>query len=236
MGGVASDGASAKFPIPWSTDFENGFCDYGSVDGHCYDNPDDGSASHELVDAPVRAGHHAAAFSVDAARKSHTRCFLEGKLPERAYYSAWYLVPTVHKVNDIWNLIHLQVHRQSHRSPGTFETLWDVLLENDNSGGLRLALKGHAGDSNTYSAVPGEIPSIPIGEWFHIEMYLKLASDQTGEIALYQNGMRYLQAAGIKTDFDDSVGGQWYVGNLAYSLDPPQSTVYVDDVSVRETR
>lgn len=236
-GNPTTDGTAAvEFPIPWRTGFEDGFCDYLRVRGHCYDNPS-GSAWHELVDAPVRAGSRAAAFSVNAGRDTHTRCFLEGKLPEQAYYGAWYFVPTVHKVNDIWNLIHFQVHRQSHRAPSNFETLWDVLLENDASGGLRLSLKGRPVVEGEYWQVPGEIPPpIPIGEWFHIEVYLKLASDMTGEIALYQNGKLYLQATGIRTDFDDSMLGQWYVGNLAYSLDPPQSTVYVDDVTVSKTR
>jgi hypothetical protein len=250
LGGSASAGSAGasnsagsgafipEFPLPWGTGFEDDFCDYLRVNGQCYDNPGE-SAWHELVGSPVRFGRRAAAFSVKAGRDTHTRCFLEGKLPEEAYYGAWYFVPTVHKVNDIWNLIHFQVRRRSHRSPQTFETLWDVLLENDDAGGLRLALKGRPVVEGEYWQVPWEIqkiPGIPIGEWFHIELYLKLTSDITGEISLYQNGTRLIHAAGIRTDFEDSMLGQWYVGNLAYSLDPPQSTVYVDEVTVARTR
>lgn len=224
-----------EFPLPWATGFEDGFCDYLRAGGYCYDNPAD-SAWHELVDTPVRSGRRAAAFGVTAGRDTHTRCYLEGKLPAQAYYSAWYFVPKVHKVNDIWNLIHFQAQRQLRRSPGGFETLWDVLIENNDTGGLHLVVKGRSVVEGEYWQVPGETPTIPIGEWFHIELYLKLASDSTGEIALYQNGKLYLQKTELKTDFDDSMLGQWYVGNLAYALDPPQSTVYVDDVSVRRTR
>jgi hypothetical protein len=34
---------------------------------------------------------------------------------------------------------------------------------------------------------------------------------------------------------DDTDWGQWYVGNLATSVLPPTSTVYVDDVTIGPT-
>jgi hypothetical protein len=34
---------------------------------------------------------------------------------------------------------------------------------------------------------------------------------------------------------DDTDWGQWLVGNYAEALAPPESTVYVDDVTIRAT-
>jgi hypothetical protein len=61
-------------------------------------------------------------------------------------------------------------------------------------------------------------------------MFLKRASDATGEVQVYQDGVSVLHQIGIITD--DSAWAQWYVGNLATNLTPPESTIYVDDVSI----
>ena len=66
-----------------------------------------------------------------------------------------------------------------------------------------------------------------------MQFYLVRAADPTGEVALYQDGELLLDQTNILTD--DSSVGQWYVGNLATGLTPSESTLYVDDVSIRAT-
>jgi len=51
---------------------------------------------------------------------------------------------------------------------------------------------------------------------------------------LYQDGVPIQEATGIVTDADDV--HQWNVGNLATGLEPADSTIYVDDVTIRERR
>jgi hypothetical protein len=77
-------------------------------------------------------------------------------------------------------------------------------------------------------------PPIPIATWFRIELYVRRAADDTGELALYQDEELVFRATDIVTD--TSTWGQWYVGNLANALMPAESTVYVDDVMIRATR
>jgi hypothetical protein len=74
-------------------------------------------------------------------------------------------------------------------------------------------------------------PAVPIGSWFHVEFRLLRARGMTGEYALYQDRTLLLEETGIVTDQYDV--HQWYVGNWADALTPPESTVYVDDVTVR---
>jgi hypothetical protein len=74
------------------------------------------------------------------------------------------------------------------------------------------------------------VPPIPIGQWFHIEVYFKRAKDATGTLALLQDGTMAVNLTGLVTDPTD--WGQWYLGIWADSLTPPASTIYVDDVSV----
>jgi hypothetical protein len=75
---------------------------------------------------------------------------------------------------------------------------------------------------------------IPIQAWFQLELHLKRAADATGEVALYQDGQLLIDQKGLRTD--DTSWGQWYVGNYADALTPPDFTLYVDDVTIRGTR
>src|SRR6187551_76969 len=94
--------------LPWSTSFENGFCDYAVASGYCYG---DTRASFEIVSSPVHSGNSAAAFNIvvdDAFDGLQARCVRHGQLPEAAYYSAFFFIPSAPTFANNWNLIHFQ--------------------------------------------------------------------------------------------------------------------------------
>jgi hypothetical protein len=221
--------AGGSFAFPWSTGFESGFDDYSAGGGSCYAN---GSASYEIVDTPVHSGQHAAAFTIiaDGTMSSTTsRCVREGVLPQQAYYGAWYYVPSANTIIALWNLLHF--HGGNSSSDTGLHGLWDVSLAANGTGGLRLSVyEFPLGNAQGNTPDMSGAPAIPIGSWFHIEMFLKRASDATGEVQVYQDGVSALHLAGLVTD--DSKWGQWFVGNLAANLNPPTSKVYVDDVTI----
>lgn len=222
--------AGNSFEFPWSTGFEDGFCDYSPGSGFCFAT---GVASFQIVTSPVHSGQYAAAFSVTTGSDagSQVRCVRQGALPVEAYYGAWYYIPSLSTNSAVWNLFHFQ----GGAGPGdTLHGLWDISLINNDSGGLRLVvyqfpITGAAGGTPAMSSTP----AIPIGRWFHIRIFIKRASDATGEVQVFQDDVSVLHLTGIITD--DSGWGQWYVGNLANNLSPPESTLYVDDVSITDT-
>jgi hypothetical protein len=65
--------------------------------------------------------------------------------------------------------------------------------------------------------------------------FLKQARDATGEVIVYQDGAAIFRLTNVITD-NSSVWSQMYVGNLADNLDPPESTLYVDDMSISAMR
>ena len=219
------DGTVDPIAAPWSAGFENGFCDYGRVAGFCYA---DESASFELVRSPVRSGNFAAAFTLasDATGGAQVRCVREGVLPRAAYYGAWYYIPAFLENTGNWNLFHFQGG-----APSALHGLWDVSVRSTPDGELFLQLFDFFAGT---SRVAEGSPPVPLAAWFHIEMYFERAADMTGRIELYQDGELLLTLADLTTD--DTDWGQWYVGNLADALMPPESTVYVDDVTIRTTR
>jgi hypothetical protein len=62
---------------------------------------------------------------------------------------------------------------------------------------------------------------------------LKRASDSTGRIALYQDGVLLFDRMNLKSDASKFT--QWYVGDFADGATPANSSLYVDDMSIRAT-
>jgi hypothetical protein len=222
-GAAGAEGTADSFALPWSTGFESGFCDYEDGRGPCISN---GSSHYSLVSEPVHSGDFAAAFTVNATGNGgQARCIREGSLPAAARYGAWYYVPVLAKNQGLWNLIHFQGDNEDHGGH-----LWDVSLGDNDSGDLCLVVFNYWLDLPDQS----KNPPIPIGTWFHIEMYLKRATDETGEVIVYQDGVVIFQLTNVETD-NSSSWTQWYVGNLADNLDPIDSTLYVDDITISAT-
>jgi hypothetical protein len=214
--------------VPWATGFENQVdCDYKEVAGSCYGYP---PASFRVVASPVHSGQFAAEFTVltgtDAGAQPQGRCIREGVFPAEAYYGAWYYIPESATNMGLWNLFHFVGGNDNHG-------LWDVSLVNGSTDGSTGALNLHV--FGFLNKTVGDGPPIPIATWFHIVFYWKRARDKSGEVALYQDGTRVVDLTNIVTTDADSGQGQWYVGNLASALQPPRSTVYVDDITIRAT-
>ncbi len=230
--GVGADGGATStdpITVPWDTGFENGFCDYTKVAGWCYRWP---PIAFRLVDHPVHSGQYAAEITVvtgtDGGDLPQGRCVRSGVLPAEAYYGAWYFLPKATTNKGLWNLIHFG-SPDSTAQP----SMWDVSLTN-RTDGLSLELWSPFLPSSDARFSP----PVPIGRWFHVVLYLKRAKDSTGAVALYlgddQLGdQKVAEFTNLVTDDADQV--QWYVGNLASLTDPPECTVYLDDITIRPT-
>ena len=212
----------------WSTSYESGFCDYVAREsGHCYGRPD---SSFDIATTPVHSGRRAAAFTVDtdAPDGEHTRCFREGEFPDDAIYGAWFYLPAAANVDrQNWNLMHVQSEA---RSETDAHHLWDVSLENAGDGAVALYVRDFLQEGAPTKGPEPRVP-VPIGEWFQVEVRWKRSKVEEGVMALYQDGQLLWSESDRITD--DSDWAQWYVGNLATSLPPEASTIYVDDVTIR---
>lgn len=225
-GSGGSSSSSTSFPLHWSTSFENGWCDFYDGRGEFAES---GERTKDVVTEPVHSGSFAAAFTVNTTNVGQMRCARQGLLPSEAKYGVWYFVPKLARLAEskaIWNLLHFRGDNAEN-----FGHLWDVSLVNNASGDLRLEV------FNYWVKLPDQsrAPAIPIGAWFHIEFYWKRAADETGEVTVYQDGVAVFQVTNVQTD-NSSGSVQWLVGNYAHLLDPVESTVYVDDVTIDSPR
>jgi len=231
-GGTSDGGAGPAdtdpVAMPWSTGFEEGFCDYTKVAGYCY-----GDDPYVLVTEPHHlGGRFSAEFKVKGGGLEQTRCVRQGVLPEAAYYGAWYFIPEpLTDPGTAWNLFHFA---GGDSSGPRLPALWDVhLAKIPQTEDWELVVYDPVSPppDNTYrSADPKRVP---FGKWFHIELFLKRASDNTGEIALYQDGVQLFEHVNLRSDA--SKFSQWYVGDWAEDATPADSSLFVDDVSIRAT-
>lgn len=217
----------ASVVLPWSTGFEDGFCDYASPTGFCLEI---GSSSITLATSPVHSGQYAAEYTVDSAPDgggSEARCVEEGVFPPEAYFGAWYYVPNLAQNSGVWNLFHFASDVPLPNSAQFGR--WDVSLINLSDGGpLYLVLYDFVNSVAKHASSP-----IPIGQWFHLEVYFKAAKDTTGQLQMLFDGLPVVTMTGIPTLGSNDTGwGQWFVGNYATALLPPLSTVYVDDITI----
>lgn len=215
-------GKDLPVTLEWSTSFEDGFCGYSDATGFCYSDPD---AAYRLVEFPAHSGRRAAAFDITTEGTktgAQTRCVREGLLPDEAVYGAWFYIPSGTTNNGNWNLMHFRGG-----SDAGLRGLWDVSVTTTD-GVLRPFVRGFSvGVLN-----PADDVTLPTDEWFALHFRLRRDATPAGYVALYLNRELVLEQSELVTD--DSNWGQWYVGNLASDLNPPESTIYIDDVEIRE--
>ena len=238
--------SDAAVPLPtdpvlvgWHTGFENDFCDFEQAGGYCVEDP---QASNRIVTSPPpHGGKFAAAFTVNDSNGAgyQSRCVRQGALPTAAYYGAWYYFPTLVVNPRSWNLFHfrggdaanVRSDLQGEDQAGSdVHSLWDVSVENDGNGGLRAFVFEF---SSMTTHTPTNAPPFPVGQWVHVQFYFKRAANAKGEVALYQDGKQLLDLTGVVSD--DSNWGRWYVGDYSKGLQPPDSTIFVDDVSIDDS-
>jgi hypothetical protein len=218
-----SGGESGSDPdlvaMPWSSGFEHP-CEFQQLHRRCYA---DAQGSFQAVTSPVRSGKLAEAFTVNTSTDlAQARCIIEGQQPATAYYGAWYYLPVSATSKGNWNLFHFRTG-----TPDVTHALWDVSLVPTSDDQFQLHIYDFLRNKGVSAA---DLPTVPLGSWFHIEFYLKRAADATGEVALFQDSEQILGLKDLITD--DADWGQWYVGNLARDLMPEPTTVYVDDVGI----
>lgn len=219
--GAAAPDASTDIIFPWSTSFEEGLCGYVRPMGFCYRK---GIATYEIVTAPVHTGKFAVALTTYNEEGTQARCLRQGTFPTSAYYSAWFYVPSPPIESGVINLIHFS---GDNAPSANGHGLWDVSLGQTSTGQFKLSVYDFI--TKRGRALTGDSP-VPTDTWFHLVVYLKRASDATGELTLYQDDKAVLHLTGLVTD--DSNWGQWLVGSYATGLSPSKATIYVDDVSI----
>lgn len=220
--------------VLWTARFESGtFAEWtdsgGSADAR---SPNTIQVSTQLAHEGGFSAKLAVSTPTAGAQQSASFA-LSGVLPDEAYYSAWYYLPSRVSVGVFWILMKFRVRRVA-TDASTDDELYDLNLKTLPSGDMSLRLYSHRPGGDVPLDVPD--PIVPVGRWFQIEAFYRNVPDATARITFWLDEQRIVDVAGRPTGAVSSSWVGWNVCSIAENLNPAAADLYVDDVAVSRTR
>jgi hypothetical protein len=236
VAGSASSPPNDVLPEPgalvWSTDHEDGSINDWLRGGTFYGGEYHwGDVSFDVVEPAGRGGGLGLAIRIDTAFQGEPsqgvrlfRRMEEGP----AFYTAWFRLDEPHMVSDWWSIALFHA-RDDTLDLATDVSLWDVRVVDTPSGEMALQFF----DLETMQGTPPDARAIVVpGEWFELSVYLDYRPPDATRLAVLRDGV-------VLFDMKDLVTTTllphvfWAVGNGANGLSPTESTLALDDASIR---
>jgi hypothetical protein len=233
--------------VLWSARFENGDLDEwknpilagldgGSIAGGISTPSGGGSlvgVTMPGTDPTHDASKFAAKFFITGTGTLQSQSLsLSGDLPQQAYYSSWFYIPSSVTIpaNGYW--IIMKIRRMN--AAGNESELYDFNLKNGGGGGdggtgdlsLRLYDWDTGGGDNPIVANP----VIHVGTWFQIETFYRNGSGSDGHLTVWLDGTKILEKANGPATTTSWVW--WEVADIGLNLTPAMATVYADDAAI----
>jgi hypothetical protein len=181
-------------------------------------------------DAQAHSGQGSAQVTIDTSASSGTISRLYRRVEsDSAYYSAWFYLNEDHTPSQWWSIFLFRARRDRSNSLD----LWSLdLIRVEDEDRLSISIYDHP--RSDVIDVPS-LPTIPIAEWFHLEALLEFAPDQPSRLELWLNGEQVFSRPDL-TEMPADEPAYWVIGNGGSLLDPPVSTLFIDDAIVSATR
>ena len=217
--------------ILWWTDHETGDFSDWDQGGYHWASAD---TSTQIVTTPnpARSGRFSFQSTVTSPGSgtiSGAQASRSGNLPNEAYYSAWYYLPSAVQATSYWLLFKFR-SRSDPTDASTAVDVWDVDILTDNNGSMFYELFEH----KTSTRWEDHAAPIPIQRWFQIEAYLRVASDSSGQITVWIDGSQVFNVSGQSTLPTAYV--EWNVGSVAEVITPNPATMFINDAAVSTRR
>jgi hypothetical protein len=144
-------------------------------------------------------------------------------LPASAYYSVWYYFPQNYTPAQWWNVLQFK----SKSSSGSVDPMWVLNVGNRANGNMYFYL-WDAMHSRSYNASASV--DLPTGRWVHIETYFRRSTANSGQITIWQDGVKLFDLNQIQTTTSDNQ--QWSLANYTDSIAPSNPVIYADDAVI----
>lgn len=226
-------GVDGRTVVPWSATFEPGDFSEWEADGQ--------GGAYQLSVPPTvsteqaHSGTHSAKLTISPVNGLVDYVYLfrgtAGSPPAEpeAYYGAWFYIPKPYLVSMYWNVFHFLYGTTPDRQD--LKGIWDLDLRSSDTGELIPYVWDFLARRQRDQLTP--MPVQP-GKWFHIEMFLRLASDATGQVSVWQDGVLVLDVSDVVTSPTPWL--QWSVGNTSLDITPTPADLYIDDVTLSLSR
>ena len=144
-------------------------------------------------------------------------------LPASAYYSVWYYFPQNYTPSQWWNVLQFKTKSSS----GSVDPIWVLNVGNRSNGNMYFYL-WDAMHSQSYDA--STAVDVPVGRWVHIETYFRRSTATSGQITVWQDGVKLFDLDNIQTTTSDNQ--QWSLDNYTDSIAPSSTVIYADDAEI----
>jgi Polysaccharide lyase len=188
-----------------------------------------GNSSVDVVKGMARSGEYALLVtdkSPDA--RDYPLAARNGPLALEVYCSAWYYLPLpLHPKTYWWFMLFRSKHPPFDSQSFRDEVRLSFTTRADGTMGTSL----ESPDLGTVAPLVDR--EAPVGRWFHIETFLRTATDASGEVTVWQDGELTFHATG-KTS--ETTYTEWMVGAVADGLTTPTAQLYIDDAAISRRR
>ena len=231
--------------VVWSADMETGNLDQWTVGG-TRGGPRDSGDCIRPADGVTREAAHSGRYAIKmtidvSSRESGCRQFRHDESARGGayFYSAWMMIPQQVRVDGYWNIFQFKSDNLKMN-----EAVWVVEARNRPNGRLHPVLRWKGlvpgpmtGEGTGVKYYDQALKDIPIGRWFHLEMFLRQSDGYDGRVTVWQDGVQLWDFKDVKTQYP---GGNslWSVNNYGDGLISTSSstTIYVDDARISRTR
>ncbi|MFZ5890281.1 MAG: hypothetical protein ACOY0T_04360 [Myxococcota bacterium] len=221
--------------VLWSAQHETGDLSEWSAQGAGTSEVEDGDGSISVSDAFAHGGRYGVRLEKVVTRSTAAgagpRLIRFGDLPKRAVYSAWFLLPRIHRTSSYWTF--MQWDSAAASSPVEDRGVNLQLRSLPDQNGLVLQVFFH---TPAYLAAPIAYPTplVPIGRWFNVTVDFEAATDTAGRVTVWLDGQPIYDLAGRPTIDPESL--EFLITNMMVDVEPSPVELYVDDVVISKAR
>jgi hypothetical protein len=227
--------------ILWRADHEGGdlsewYADYGGGEFNS------GAARSDLSQEVAHSGRYSVKCTISTSPSSGVRLvrWNEGRSHPECYYSVWYYVPQLYAAA-WWNIFQFK----SRNGPSVNDPFWFLQIGNRPTGAMHLflywwnglSIEGPRRGEFGGRAFTQTLKDVPVGQWTHIEMFLRQSSGFSGQVIAWQDGVELFNQTNVRTRYAAANGAnEWSVNNYGDAIRPNPTSVYVDDAVISTTR
>jgi len=218
--------------LVWSTDYDVGDFSDWERGGEAFGGEYEWGEVNGYVDAGVgRNGSNGVVADINTAARGEpsegVRMYRRIE-PAPAYYSSWFRLEDAHSVADWWSIFLFHA-RDASLSLDNDRSMWDVRIVDAPGGGMQLQFFDH---DTMQGTLAGQAGWIGVRTWFEISAYLDYRPPNATRVVVWLNDAQLFDMKDLHTPVEANVF--WSVGNGAASLDPPDSTLDLDDAAIRK--
>src|SRR5882724_1536082 len=197
-----------------------------------------GQSRVEVVKGIARSGDYALHIQDDSPdMRDFPLAARNGPLPVEVYCSAWYFLPQPLRPKKYWWFMLFRSREPGKNPDFRDEVALSFTSLPDGSVGTRVnrrsaTLPPDSTELDESVAPQLDLP-VPTAQWFHIEVFHRTGTDDSGHLTVWQDGQLTFDLVGHNSLNNNA---EWMVGGVVDALTTSASELFIDDAAITKRR